>query len=141
MATGSLLVKAVMIYLGINLMLYAGGVRVGQLTSGENIFSGLVTTSNDTAPITDSNVQYGVGIIGNQSNLPNVNQQTGGISGALSFIDVVRSVANVINFLIVMVGGIFIVFLTFPAPVQLFLGVPLAITFILGLIYFARSGQ
>lgn len=143
MATGSLLVKAMLIYFGINLILYAGGIRVENLTSGESIFSAFVNVnSTESNPdITSNNVQYSIGSIGNGSFNPNVNEQTGGISGALSFIDALRAIRAFFNFLLIMFTGVFILFLIFPPVIQLFIGVPLAMVFIIGLVYFARSGQ
>lgn len=133
MATNSILVKVIVIYFGINLLLYAGGVRL----TDTNIFSDLVSTTDVNASITDNEVQYGIGTIGEQD--PNVNQDSG--STALTFIDVLSSVRNFVNFVAVMFGGVFIVFLLFPPVVQFFLGVPLGLLSIIGLIYFARSGQ
>jgi len=132
-ATNSILVKVIVIYFGINLLLYAGGVRL----TDTSVFSDLVMTTDNNASITDSNVQFGVGAIGDNS--PNVNQDSG--STALTFIDVLSSVRTFVNFVAVMFGGVFIVFLLFPPVVQFFLGVPLGLLAIIGLIYFARSGQ
>lgn len=133
MATNSVLVKAMMIYFGINLILFAGGVRFTDVS----IFSDLVDASDTTASITDNNVQYGIGGIG--GNTPNVNQDSG--STALTFIDVLSSVRTFVNFIVVMFAGVFIVFLLFPPAIQLFVGVPLAFAAFIGMIYFARSGQ
>lgn len=133
MATNSVLVKTLMIYFGINLLLYAGGVRF----TDTSVFEDLVSTSNGQANITDNDVQYGLGNIG--GNNPNVNVESG--STALSFIDVLSSVRSFINFIAVLFGGIFIVFLLFPPAIQLFVGVPLALAAFIGGIYFARSGQ
>ena len=132
MSSNSLLVKVIIIYFGINLILYAGGVRLGDAS----VFGSLVATSNSSATITDTTVQYGVGTINN--NGPNVNQNTG--STLLSFIDVLAAVRAFINFVGVMFGGIFIVFLSFPPAFQFFVGVPLALLALVGSIYFARSG-
>lgn len=139
MATNSPLIKVLIIYFGINILLYAGGVRLGQLTVGGANVGDLISSSNSSADITDSSVQYGLGNISSQT--PDVNDQTGGFSSALSFIDVLRSVRTLINFLVVAFGGVFIVFLLFPPVVQLFVGLPLAFMFLIGLIYFVRSGQ
>jgi hypothetical protein len=133
MATNSILVKVIVIYFGINLLLYAGGVRLTDTT----VFADLVTTNNANASITDSGLQFGIGAIGD--NNPNVNQDSG--STALTFIDVLSSVRTFVNFIAVMFGGVFIVFLLFPPVIQFFLGVPLALLAIIGSIYFARSGQ
>lgn len=133
MATNSVLVKALMIYFGINLVLYAGGVRLTDV----DIVGDLLSTTDTGASITDSNVQYGIGNIG--GNTPNVNQDSG--STALTFIDVLSSVRSFINFIAVMFAGVFIVFLLFPPAVQFFLGAPLALAAFIGMIYFARSGQ
>lgn len=139
MATGSPLIKVLMIYLAINIILYAGGVRIGNYAEGGTPFTDLISTSSNSSDITNASQQYGLGTISDQT--PNVNQQTGGISSSLSFIDVIRSVNGFINFLGVMLFGVFIVFLSFPGIVQLFVGVPLSFMFIIGLIYFVRSGQ
>ena len=133
MATNSILVKVIVIYFGINLLLYAGGVRLTDTT----VFADLVATNNENVSITDSNAQFGIGAIGN--NNPNVDQDSG--STALTFIDVLSSVRTFVNFIAVMFGGVFIVFLLFPPVIQFFLGVPLALLAIIGSIYFARSGQ
>lgn len=139
MVTSSPMVKALVIYFSINLVLYAGGIRVESLTEGRSLIDDFVSSSNSSADITDSSIQYGLGDIGSQT--PNVNQQTGGFSSVLSFIDVVRAIAGFVNFLIVFLIGIFILFALFPSGIQLFVGVPLAFMFIIGLIYFVRSGQ
>lgn len=133
MATNSVLVKSLIIYFGINLLLYAGGVRLTDV----DIMGDLLSATDTNASITDNNVQYGIGNIG--GNTPNVNQDSG--STALTFIDVLSSVRTFVNFITVMFGGVFIVFLLFPPVVQFFLGVPLALAAFIGMIYFARSGQ
>jgi hypothetical protein len=133
MATNSVLVKALMIYFGINLILFAGGVRLTDVS----IFGDLISTTDVNAGITDNEVQYGIGTIG--GNTPNVNQDSG--STALTFIDVLSSVRTFVNFIVVMFAGVFIVFLLFPPVIQLFVGVPLAFAAFIGMIYFARSGQ
>lgn len=139
MVTSSPLIKTLVLYFAINLVLYAGGLRVSDLTTGRGLFDDLITSSNSSEDITSSNVQYGIGEIGGET--PNVNQQTGGFSSVLSFIDVVRAIASFVNFLIVLMGGIFILFLLFPPAIQLFVGVPMAFMFIIGLVWFVRSGQ
>lgn len=129
MATGSPLIKVLIIYFGINIILYAGGVQT--------LNSDLVQI-NGTGDFTNDTVQYQVGSISGVT--PNVNEQTSS-GGFLSFIDVLRAVRGFVNFLITLFAGIFIVFLPFPPAIQLFVGVPLGFVFIIGLIYFTRSGQ
>jgi len=136
MATNSVLIKVLVIYFGINLLLYAGGVRFTDVKDAP-VFSSLVNTNNNTSTITDSGIQYSLGGIGGNS--PNVNVDSG--STALSFIDVLSSVRGFINFVITMFTGIFVMFLLFPGPIQFFVGVPLAFMALIGMIYFARSGQ
>jgi len=133
MATNSILVKVIMIYFGINMLLYAGGVRLSDVS----IFSGLVSSNSEGIDITDPSAQFGGGNITNLN--PNVDQDSG--SSALTFIDVLASVRQFIDFVGVMFGGIFIVFLLFPPALQFFVGAPLSLAAIIGLIYFARSGQ
>lgn len=133
MATNSLLVKVLILYFGINLLLFAGGVRLTDTT----IFSDLVFSSNANASITDNNVQYGAGTLSDQT--PNVNVDNG--SASVPFIDVVGAVRLFVNFVSVLFGGIFIVFLLFPPVIQLFVGAPLGLLAIIGTIYFVRSGQ
>lgn len=142
MATGSPLIKVIVIYFSINLLLFAAGVNVGQLTSGDDIRTSLFysnSSNNGTGSIIDPTTRYGLGTI--QQQTPDVNQQTGGFTGGISFIDAIRSVSGIINFFIVLFGGVFIMFFLFPPAVQLFVGVPLAFMFIIGLVYFVRSGQ
>jgi hypothetical protein len=137
MATGSLLVKMLIIYFSINVLLFAGGIRFGNTS----VFGDLIAVNNYSADITDSNNQYQLS--SNLSGLsPNVNDQTSpGVLG-LSFIDVLRAVRDFINFIGFMLVGLPYVFVTlFPPVIQLFVGAPLAFLALIGLIYFARSGQ
>ena len=133
MATNSILVKVIIIYFGINMLLYAGGVRLSDVS----VFNGLVSSNSQGINITNPTAEFGGGTITSEG--PNVDQDSG--SSALTFIDVLASVRNFINFVGVMFGGIFIVFLLFPPALQFFVGAPLSLLAIIGLIYFARSGQ
>ena len=133
MATNSALVKILLIYFGINLLLYAGGVRF----TDTGVFGDLVNASNTNASITDTDTQYSVG--GIAGNSPNVNVDNG--SASVAFIDVLGAVRGFINFIIGMLAGVFVVFLVTPPAVQLFVGVPMALVMLIGIVYFARSGQ
>ena len=137
MTTGSILVKVLVMYISINLVLFAGGVHISSISGGSTLFSDLVST-NSTG-LADDQAQYGLGTI--QTQVPNVNEQTNIVSSGFSFIDVLRSVRGFINFVLVMLFGIFIVFLVYPPVIQLFVGVPMALLFLVALIYFTRSGQ
>lgn len=139
MVTSSPLIKTLVLYFAINLVLYAGGLRIESLTEGRGLIDDLVSSSNSSAGINDPTVRYGAGDIIGET--PDVNQQTGGFASVLSFIDVVRAIAAFVNFLIVMLVGVFILFAIFPPAIQLFVGVPMGFMFLIGLIYFVRSGQ
>lgn len=142
MATGSPLIKVIMLYFAINLLLYAGGIRTFGESGGINMFT---TATNNTSTFYDNTQQYGVYGTGistpfSGNGTVNVNEQTTN-GTTLSFIDVLRAVRDFINFLGVLFGGIFILFLYFPPAVQLFVGVPLGLLAIIAAVYFTRSGQ
>ena len=136
MATGSLLVKIIVFYFSINALLFAGGIRFGDT----DVFSDLVN-ANQTLDITDPGAQYTLGTnLSGQT--PDVNEQTSPGSIGLSFIDVLRASRGFIQFMGIMMVGLPYVFVTlFPPIIQLFVGVPLTLLALVGLIYFGRSGQ
>jgi hypothetical protein len=130
MATGSLLVKTTIIYLCVSIMLYAGGVRFTDSNSSFNSFI--------TAQETNGQNQYNIGNI--TGVMPNVNEQST-FSTGVNFIDAIRAVRAFIELIVNVVFAIPTLFFSFPSPIQLFFGVPLAVIAFLGLIYFTRSGQ
>lgn len=119
----STLFKVVLVYVCIGLVLQAGGVA-NQLSSD---FVG-----------TNATISSGV-----TNTLPNVNEETGGGSGVLSFIDALRAVRDFVSF----IGGALIALpavlldLQVPYIVRLVIGVPLTIAGIIAVAQFARSGN
>lgn len=138
MTTSSVLVKVLIIYLGISVLLYAGGVRFTDAITG-NTFPVLVNSSNDSASITDPNVQYDLGTV--KTATPNVNEQTGIVSTGITFIDVLRAARDFVLLMINIILAIPALFFYLPPIVQLFVGVPLGFLGTIGLIYFVRTGS
>jgi hypothetical protein len=133
MATGSLLVKSILLYLSISIILYAGGVRL----TDSNGFNSFITASNPDNGITGQN-QFG---LGNITSITPDTSEVSNLGGGFNFIDPIRSIRNFINLIIDVVFAIPTLFFSFPAPIQLFFGVPLAVIALLGIVYFTRSGQ
>lgn len=135
--TQSLFVKVFIIYLGISILLFAGGVRFTDAITGD-AFQVLVSSTNPNASIVDDDVQYNIGTISTVG--PNVNDQTGVVSTGVTFIDVLRSVRDFVRLILNVLLAIPALFFYFPPAVQLFIGVPLGVLAFIGMIFFVRSG-
>lgn len=134
MATGSLLVKSVILYLSISILLYAGGIR---FTEGSG-FNSFISASNPNATIADQNNQFNIGDVSGV--VPNVNEQST-FSTGINFIDAIRAVRAFIELIVNVMFAIPTLFFTLPSSIQLFFGVPLSVIALLGIVYFTRSGQ
>lgn len=115
--------KMILLYLCIGLVLATAGVPnafTDALTDGEGGLSGNVTNT-----------------------LPDVNEQTGSVSGVLSFIDALRALRNFILFFgTVLVALPAVLFdLAIPEIVRIIIAVPLSILGVIALAQFGRSGN
>lgn len=119
----STLFKVVMLYVCIGLVLQAAGI-------GNQLSSDFVGADADISTAA-------------AGTLPNVDEETGSVSGLLSFIDALRAVRDFVAF----IGGALVALpavlldLQVPYLVRLILGVPLTLAGIVAIAQFARSGN
>lgn len=137
MATSSIMVKTIIIYFSISILLYAGGVRFTDAIGG-TAFNKFVNTSNTSASILDNNNQYSTG--GILGVAPNVKDQSTTVATGFGIIDALRAVRDFVELIVNILAAIPTLFFYFPPVVQLFVGVPLGLLALIGVIYFARSG-
>lgn len=131
MATG--LVKALLILLSINLLLYTAGVR---LVGSDN--SNFVSQFLDDTALVDGRVQLNQDF---NNTLPTTLEESG--SGLLDFIDALGAAKRFIFFIINIVFtplGLF-VSAGMPQAIVLLVGMPLVLVLVLGVAYFIRSGS
>jgi len=123
--------KAIIIIACINIVLFAGGVRVIEDNGALNSFIDTDQYSqNNTVKVSE---QF-------KGSVPENFQNTGETDG-LSFIDTLQTVSG---FLVFMVNIIFTpigLFATLPAIAGLMVGLPILIATVISLLYFIRSGR
>lgn len=127
------MIKAIMLLLSINLLLYVAGVRVVG-GDNENFVNQFVNTSayEDGRLVVDS---------GLNNTMPSSFQESGG--DFLDFIDSLGAIGSFILFIVNIVFtplGLF-VSAGLPADLVLLIGVPIMVSMLLGVAYFIRSGS
>jgi hypothetical protein len=134
MVTYSPLFKIAIIYLGISIILYAGGVNNPDVTDQFNT----VVKENGSGDYLSNTVSYGM-----SSNVSGIQPDIGSsasATGGLGLIEVLRAVGNAISFMVRVAFAIPVMFMGFPPFIQLFIGAPLGVIALIAAIYFVRSG-
>lgn len=122
----------IMLILSLNLILFAGGVRViGD--EGDNFLNEYIDTDSYDSSNTVI-VQEDL-----KDTLPTTFQESGS-GGIFSFIDTLGAVKKFIKFVINIIFTPIGLFVELPATITLLVGVPLLIAGILSVVFFIRSG-
>lgn len=126
----NMLVKSVLIYVCMSLFLFLGGV-------GPNVGTAFI---DDLFVIQDDQVEVSDDL---RAAAPNVDEETSGVGGTLSFLDVLKAARAFIRLMTGVLFAIPSLFITAGTPfiVQVLVGAPLVIVAVVALVSFARSGN
>ncbi len=130
MANAPVFTSIITIYLAIGLLLAVVGGATGTGINND-VASSFINTSSG---------EFSEEVINNK---PNLDQESGAISGVLNFIDALRSVRAFLKFLGTVVFALPMVFFDAQIPelIIILVGSPMAIIAIISLIYLIRSGN
>jgi hypothetical protein len=139
MVTYSPLFKVAIIYLGVSLILVAGGINYHDVLSEQQKFVHNNTSNSFVNSMGETGGQYtlGSGITGTQ---PNLGAGASPVGGGLGLIEVLRVVWNGVDFLLKVALAIPTLLASFPGFIQYFVAIPLAVVAIIALLFFVRSG-
>lgn len=126
----NMLVKSILIYFCMSLFLFFGGV-------GANVGTAFL---DDLIVIQDEQVEISDDF---RSAAPNVDEETSGVGGTLSFLDVLKAARAFIRLFVGVLFAIPSLFITAGTPfiIQLLVGAPLVLVALVALVSFARSGN
>lgn len=128
------LTKLFLVYFCINIVLFAGGLRV----VGEDNFAYL----NEFINVNQTSGGQVVVSQGLVDTLPVTLEESGSVSGTLEFVDSIGAIKRFISFIINIVFTPLGLFTSagLPGSVVLFIGAPIMLLMWLGVAYFIRSG-
>lgn len=122
--------KALIFIACINIVLFAGGVRVVDTNTLGNIVDTESYQQNESVRLSENF----------KNSVPQNFEKTGETSG-LSFIDTLQGVSGFIIFIVNIIFTPIGLFASLPSIVGLMMGVPLVVATVMSLIYFIRSGR
>lgn len=122
--------KALIFLACLNIVLFAGGVRVVDTNTLDSIVDKQAYENNDTVKLSENF----------KGSVPQNFEKTGETEG-LSFIDTLQGVSGFIIFIVNIIFTPIGLFASLPAIVGLMLGVPIVVGTVMALIYFIRSGR
>jgi len=124
------IMKAIILIACLNIVLYAGGIRVIENSTLDSFIDLNAYENNDTVKASESF----------KGSVPE-NFENTGESSSLTFIDTLGAITGFLVFIINIIFTPIGLFATLPPIAGLMVGAPLLIAAVISLIYFIRSGR